>query len=245
MADADRVGDVEDELGRPRRGASPAVRTDARRSGAEVAQALRGGGADPDDAPVTRTAGTSHLGALLAAVPERALEPECALVVAVERVLHVKPMPPCTWIDRSHAATAASVACASPRLQPAPPAVALGDAPRGPVRERAAELDADVPSTTAWGRLVPPPIGTELRAPSCAPWRARAPSCRCRPPRSASAAAVAAARPPVTGRGLAAVRREAARPSVSSTGRRAAAAVGIVRAPAASMVFKPVNRPMP
>ena len=54
----------------------------------------------------------------------------------------MKPIPPCTWIDRSHAATAASAQsdfAAAAAIGAA--RVVLGDAPGGEERERAAELE--------------------------------------------------------------------------------------------------------
>ena len=54
-------------------------------------------------------------------------------------------MPPCTWIERSHAVTAASVANAfAAAAASGARSSLLGDAPRGPVDERARELDVRV-----------------------------------------------------------------------------------------------------
>ena len=54
----------------------------------------------------------------------------------------MKPIPPCTWIARSQATTAASAACAfAAAAATAACRVVLRDAPRGPPRERARQLE--------------------------------------------------------------------------------------------------------
>ena len=57
-----------------------------------------------------RADGVGDFEAQLGRAGAEAFEPEGALVEAVERVLPREAVPPCTWIERSHAATAASVA---------------------------------------------------------------------------------------------------------------------------------------
>ena len=150
-------------------------------------------------------------------------------------------MPPCTWIDRSQAATAASAQCAfAAAAATGARGVVLRDAPRGEEGERAAELELDEASSRAGAR---PPgrcrsACRTARARSRSRPRARAPAPRHRTPR-------ARARPASARAGAAAARSSrgagpAAPPVTTPSGRVSSFVSRISRsAPSSSQIESP------